>query len=49
LVWDQDEETAIQASDGTGPKITWSGPPLMPKSGKERIHIHIAPTSGISV
>jgi Glyoxalase-like domain len=49
LVWDQDEETAIQAPDGTGPKITWSGPPLMPKSGKERIHFHIAPTSGISV
>jgi hypothetical protein len=49
LVWDQDEETAIQAPDGTGPKITWSGPPLMPKSGKERIHFHIATTSGIGV
>ena len=35
LVWDQDEETAIQAPDGNGPKITWSGPPLMPKLGKE--------------
>jgi hypothetical protein len=31
------------------PKITWSGPPLMPKSGKERFHVHIAPTSGASV
>jgi catechol 2,3-dioxygenase-like lactoylglutathione lyase family enzyme len=49
LVWDQDEETAIQAPDGTGPKITWSGPPLMPKVGKERLHIHLAPTSGTSV
>jgi hypothetical protein len=49
LVWDQDEETAIQAPDGTGPKITWSGPPLMPKSGKQRIHFHMAPTSGSSV
>ncbi|MGH9211241.1 MAG: VOC family protein [Acidimicrobiales bacterium] len=48
LVWDQDEETAIQAPDGTGPKITWSGPPLMPKSSKERFHFHIAPTSGTS-
>jgi hypothetical protein len=50
LVWDQDEETAIQAPDGTGPKITWSGPPLMPKSSpKERMHFHLAPTSGITV
>lgn len=48
LVWDQDEETAIQAPDGTGPKITWSGPPLMPRSGKERSHFHIAPTPGTS-
>jgi hypothetical protein len=48
LVWDQNEETAIQAPDGTGPKITWSGPPLMPKSGTERFHFHIAPTSGTS-
>ncbi len=48
LVWDQDEETAIQAPDGTGPKITWSGPPLMPKAGKERFHFHLAPTSGTS-
>lgn len=48
LVWDQDEETAIQAPDGTGPKITWSGPPLMPKLGKERFHFHLAPTPGTS-
>jgi hypothetical protein len=45
LVWDQEEETAIQAPDGTGPKITWSGPPLRPKSGKERFHLHTAPTA----
>ena len=25
LVWDQDEETAIGAPDGTGPFITWGG------------------------
>ena len=49
LVWDQDEETAIQAPDGTGPKLTWSGPPLMPKSGEERFHVHIAPTPGSSI
>ena len=30
LVWDQDQETAIQSPHG-GPKITWGGPPLMPQ------------------
>ena len=43
LVWDQDEETAIRAPDGTGPLITWSGPPLIPKFGKNRLHLDIAP------
>jgi hypothetical protein len=42
LVWDQDEETAIRAPDGTGSKITWSGPPLMARFGKDRLHLHIA-------
>ena len=32
LVWDQDEEIAIQAPTGDGPKITWSGPPLPVKA-----------------
>ena len=48
LVWDQDEETAIQAPGGTGPKITWSGPPLMPRTGPERIHFHVAPQRGVA-
>ncbi len=43
LVWDQDEETAVRAPDGTGPIITWSGPPLIPKFGKNRLHLDIAP------
>ncbi len=43
LIWDQDEETAIRAPDGTGPIIQWSGPPLMKKFGKNRLHIDIAP------
>jgi hypothetical protein len=43
LVWDQDEETAIRAPDGTGPLVTWSGPPLIPKHGKNRLHLDIAP------
>ena len=42
LVWDQDEETAIRAPDGTGPFITW-GPPLIPKIGRNRLHLAIAP------
>ncbi len=43
LVWDQHEETAIRAPDLAGPMITWSGPPLMPKVGKNRLHFDIAP------
>jgi hypothetical protein len=42
LVWDQNEETAIRAPDGSGPFVTW-GPPLGPKRGKNRLHLHIAP------
>ena len=46
LVWDQDEETAIRAPDLTGPLITWGGPPLAPKHGKNRLHLDIAPPAG---
>jgi hypothetical protein len=49
LVWDQDEETAIRSSSGDGPKITWSGPPLMAKSRRERIHFHLTPAAGTSI
>jgi hypothetical protein len=42
LVWDQDEETAIRAPDGTGPFITW-GPPVPAKITKNRLHLDIAP------
>lgn len=48
LVWDQDEETAIRAPDGTGPIIQWSGPPLMRKFGKNRLHLDIAPPDHVS-
>ncbi|MFF7167039.1 VOC family protein [Streptomyces sp. NPDC008086] len=41
LVWDQDEETAIQSPNG-GTKITWGGPPLMPDPGKD-LHFDLAP------
>jgi predicted enzyme related to lactoylglutathione lyase len=42
LVWDQDQETAIRSPDG-GPKITWGGPPVRPKTGKNRLHLDVAP------
>jgi hypothetical protein len=42
LVWDQDEETAIQSPNG-GTKISWGGPPLPPKTGKYRLHLDLAP------
>jgi catechol 2,3-dioxygenase-like lactoylglutathione lyase family enzyme len=45
LVWDQDEETAIRSPHG-GPKITWGGPPVNPKAGKNRLHLDLAPPDG---
>ncbi|MBE1878849.1 VOC family protein [Myceligenerans pegani] len=44
LVWDQDEETAIQSPRG-GVKITWSGGPLYPKpsTGVNRLSLELAP------
>jgi catechol 2,3-dioxygenase-like lactoylglutathione lyase family enzyme len=42
LVWDRDEETAIQSPAG-GSKITWGGPPLEPKTGKYRWHVDLMP------
>jgi hypothetical protein len=41
LVWDQDEETAIQSPHG-GTKITWSGPPLPPRLGPDRQQFELA-------
>ena len=45
VVWDQNGETAIRAPDNTGPLITWSGPPLIPKLTKNRLHLDIAPAA----
>jgi predicted enzyme related to lactoylglutathione lyase len=42
LVWDQDEETAIQSPRG-GSKIAWGGPPVAPKTRKNRLHLDISP------
>ncbi|MDQ1033907.1 putative enzyme related to lactoylglutathione lyase [Streptomyces sp. V3I8] len=44
LVWDQDQETAIRSPHG-GPKITWGGPPLMPRTGKDRLTFDLAPSA----
>ncbi|GAA3369701.1 VOC family protein [Streptomyces sannanensis] len=41
LVWDQDQETAIQSPDG-GTKITWGGPPVAPKTGTNRLYFELA-------
>jgi len=46
LVWDQDEETAIQSPEG-GPKITWGGPPVRPKAGRNRLHLDLVPPPGV--
>ncbi|MFJ5775285.1 VOC family protein [Streptomyces sp. NPDC093094] len=46
LVWDQDEETAIQSPDG-GTKITWGGPPLMPRGGsRDRLRFDVVAADG---
>jgi predicted enzyme related to lactoylglutathione lyase len=45
LVWDQDQETSIRSPHG-GPKVSWGGPPLMPKTGKYRMHFDLAPPAG---
>lgn len=44
LVWDQGGETSIQSPQG-GTKISWGGPPVAPKTGKNRLHLDlVAPT-----
>jgi len=41
LVWDQNEETAIQSPRG-GTKVAWGGPPLKPKEGSNRQRFDLA-------
>jgi catechol 2,3-dioxygenase-like lactoylglutathione lyase family enzyme len=45
LVWDQDEETAIQSPLG-GTKVAWGGPPVAPKMGRNRQRFELAPADG---
>ncbi|NRQ48421.1 VOC family protein [Aeromicrobium stalagmiti] len=45
LVWDQDEETAIQSLQG-GSKISWGGPPVNSKTGRNRLQLDLVPAAG---
>jgi len=45
LVWDQDQETAIQSPHG-GTKVAWGGPPVAPKAVRNRQRFDLAPAGG---
>jgi len=45
LVWDQNQETAIQSPYG-GTKVAWGGPPVAPKEGRNRQRFDLAPAGG---
>jgi len=45
LVWDQDEETAIQSPRG-GTKIAWGGPPVTPKKEPNRQRFELIAAAG---
>jgi hypothetical protein len=45
LVWDQDEETAIQSPRG-GTKVAWGGPPIRPKESRNRQRFELSPAGG---
>jgi catechol 2,3-dioxygenase-like lactoylglutathione lyase family enzyme len=41
LLWDQEQQTAIQSPAG-GTKLTWGGPPVAPKLGRNRQRFDLA-------
>jgi hypothetical protein len=43
LVWDEDEETAVQSPLG-GTKVAWGGPPDSPPVDRDRQRFHLATT-----
>jgi hypothetical protein len=45
LVWDQDQETAVQSPRG-GTKVAWGGPPVAPKVARNRQRFELAPAGG---
>jgi hypothetical protein len=45
LVWDEDQETAVQSPHG-GTKVAWGGPPVAPKRGRNRQRFDLTLTHG---
>ncbi len=45
LVWDEDQETAVQSSHG-GTKVAWGGPPVAPKHGRNRQRFDVTLADG---
>ncbi len=45
LVWDENEETAVQSPHG-GTKVAWGGPPLAPKHGRNRQRLELILADG---
>jgi predicted enzyme related to lactoylglutathione lyase len=45
LVWDQDEETAVQSPAG-GTKLSWGGPPVAAHTATRRQLFELAPAAG---
>ncbi len=45
LVWDEDQETAIQSPRG-GTKVAWGGPPIAQKMGRNRQRLDLVPADG---
>jgi hypothetical protein len=45
LVWDQDQETAIQSPRG-GTKVAWGGPPVSPPVATTKQRFDLLPTAG---
>lgn len=43
IVYDRDGDTAIRAPDGRGPFVTFGPPTGAVKTGKNRLHLDIAP------
>jgi hypothetical protein len=43
LVWDQDGETSVQSPRG-GTKVSWGGPPVAPKRGRNRQRFDLTAT-----
>ncbi len=48
LVWDQDEETAVQSPLG-GTKLAWGGPPVTPRTGVSRLRLELAAPAGTAL